>query len=141
MSSSTKDMEDQKFDKAVLAGNITRLMRLSRISQKALARIMEKSTRQIRRWEDPNDSAWPKAQELPKLALSLQCSIDDLFSFDSNWLPKDESEREILRIVRQSSSNLPVHLIAHAVTTLMLKMDRQERENWIENGNLIVRRK
>ena len=136
-----EDINEEKTRKVVFARNIARLMRAASVSQKTLARAMGKSTRTVRRWENPSDQTWPQPQDLPVLARTLSCSIDDLYSFESEWLPQDTAEREILKVVRKNTQNLPVHLIARAVSTLLLKMDRAERENWIENGNLIVRRK
>jgi len=108
------------------------------MSQKALARAMGRSTRTIRRWEDSADTVWPKQSLLPTLARVLGCSIDELFSYEPKWIPRTQTERELLKVARKGKQNVPTPMLANALSLVLLQMTDEQRLAWMKMGNWIV---
>jgi len=131
-------IRDPVREKKQFAQNLIRLMRSANVKQKALARELGTTPRTIRRWHTETDTTWPPAAILPALARELGCSIDALYSFEPEWLPKTQSEREILQVVRKTPRNLPLPMITNAMSLILLRMSDDQRRAWMQTGNWIV---
>lgn len=136
-------MNNSKQDnlKVIFSKNLIRLRLHKKISQIKIAKILGRDPRTIRRWENEADTTWPPASALPNLATCLDCTINDFFNLDSQQLPHNALEREILTIAREAKQNLPMGFIIHQLKTLVLLMDKDERILWQQIGDKLIQHK
>ena len=117
--------------KATFGSNLKRLRLNSPFNQKELAAMFNIDTRTWRRWESTQNT-WPPSGELPKLANTLNCSIDDLYGHDPAFLPQTRDERELLMVSRMANPNLPRRQIINAITYALGKLTPTNRKLWLE---------
>lgn len=122
--------------KETFGSNLKRLRLNSQFNQKELATMFNIDTRTWRRWESTQNT-WPPAGELPKLANTLNCSIDDLYEHDPTFLPQTRDERELLMVSRMANPNLPRRQIINAITYALGKLTPANRKLWLDLATVL----
>lgn len=130
--------DNASAQKSIFAENLKRLRLESNLKQKELAELLNTNARTWRRWESQNDTHWPQPHQLPLLANVFNCSIDDLFNFEPNWLAQTAEERELLMIARQANPNLPRRQIINALVLALGKLEGSDRKAWLDIGNRLA---
>lgn len=125
--------------KNTIGPNLTRLIKNCDYNAKELAKIIDVDYRNFSRWKSSKASdPIPPSEHLPKLCKLLNCSIDDIFDFDTQFTPQTEGERELLMVARNANPNLPRRQIINALSLSLGRMQPEQRKVWLHLGNLLA---
>lgn len=124
--------------KQAFGRNLKRLRQSSPYQQKALAERFKVDASTWRRWENPDNKHWPPSYLLPELANIFNCSIDELFEHDPQYLPQTQDERELLMVARHANPKLPRHQMINALSLILGKLSAENRKVWLSVGNALA---
>lgn len=138
--------QEKRFKKAelktVVGRNLTRLIKQSPHTAKELAEHIGVDYRNFNRWKSTKESdPLPPTEHLPELCYLLNCTMDDLFSFDPQFLPQTQEERELLMVARNAAPHLPRYQIINALSLALGKLSSKERRLWLSVGNALAKDK
>lgn len=121
-----------------LGGNIRKLRKERRLTQKQLGELCGINEAQIRRYELGGKNSKPKIATLEKIADALDVSIYELMNFDEDYTQSEKTR--MIKYLKQLEAGINhIEMSDFIMTKLMYELNDKGQEKAIEQVELLTK--